>query len=82
MTQSTLTTKGQTTIPLEIRQALGLKPGMRLTYEIEDDHAVLRVHPPLMSAFGALKSRKAKAGFRKARETSTRAWIRENSHKS
>lgn len=81
MMQSTLTIKGQTTIPREVRQALDLKPGMRLIYEIEGDHAVLRAQPALMAVFGALKSRKAGEDFRKAREAATRAWTRKDSVK-
>ncbi len=81
MTQSTLTTKGQTTIPRKVRQALDLKPGMRLIYEIEGDRAVLRAQPALMAVFGALKSKKAGKDFQRAREVATRAWARENSVK-
>lgn len=81
MTQSTLTIKGQTTIPREVRQALDLKPGMRLIYKIEGDHAVLRAQPSLMAVFGVLKSRKAGEDFRKARETAIRAWTRKDSVK-
>lgn len=34
-TRSKITAKGQTTIPVEIRDALGLKPGDVVTYSIE-----------------------------------------------
>ncbi len=36
MLSSTLTTKGQTTIPLAIREKLSLKPGDRILYLEED----------------------------------------------
>lgn len=81
MTSSTLTTKGQTTIPREVRQALQLKPGMRLMYEIERDHVALRPQPKLLDAFGSLKSKTAGMDFQKARETAARAWVRKASLK-
>jgi len=36
MLSSTITAKGQTTIPAEIRKKLGLKPGDRILYLEED----------------------------------------------
>lgn len=40
--QTTLTSKGQVTIPRDVRQHFGLKQGMAITFEIEGDHIVLR----------------------------------------
>lgn len=40
MQESTITVKGQTTLPKEIRQALGLKAGDRLRYLLLDDGQV------------------------------------------
>lgn len=37
-----LTRKGQTTIPIEIRRALGLKEGDSVTFVLEADRAFLR----------------------------------------
>ena len=34
--QSKITSKGQTTVPIEVRHALGLKPGDRIAYVIGD----------------------------------------------
>jgi antitoxin PrlF len=42
MTTSTLTFKGQTTIPKEIRDYLGVKPHERLAFEIEAGKVVVR----------------------------------------
>jgi antitoxin PrlF len=43
MPTATLTSKGQITIPIEVRKALGLKPGARIDfYEIEDGEYALR----------------------------------------
>lgn len=54
---STITERGQTTIPAEVRKALSLKPHQRLTYEIRDDGVVVRPETAnLMDLAGALKS--------------------------
>lgn len=37
-----ITTKGQVTIPIQIREELGLLPHTEVTFEIEDGAAVLR----------------------------------------
>ena len=37
-----ITTKGQVTIPLEIRDRLGLLPHTEVEFEVEGDRAVLR----------------------------------------
>jgi len=40
-TDATLTSKGQTTIPKEIRDGLGLKPGDRMTFTLMPDATVI-----------------------------------------
>ena len=37
-----VTEKGQVTIPLSVRTALGVKPGSEVEFSIEGDHAVMR----------------------------------------
>ncbi len=39
---STISSKGQITIPLEVRERLGVKPGDRVQFEFEDGLTVLR----------------------------------------
>ncbi len=60
MLHSTLTSKGQTTIPEKVRAALGMKPGDKLEYELEGDRATIKVHPGLRSLRGILGSKKGK----------------------
>jgi len=56
MTQSTITDKFQTTIPLEVRRALKLSARQKVTYEIrQDGSAILRPVPQLDDLFGSLK---------------------------
>jgi antitoxin PrlF len=62
MLHSTVTKKGQTTIPGAIREALHIKPGDRLQYDVQGDHVTIRVHPGTLSLKGALASDKGK-GF-------------------
>jgi antitoxin PrlF len=43
MLTATMTSKGQITIPVKIREALGLKPGVRIDfYQTEDGKVTLR----------------------------------------
>jgi antitoxin PrlF len=60
MSHSTVTRKGQTTIPGTIRKALQIKPGDKLQYAVEGDHATIRVHPGTRSLKGVLASKKGK----------------------
>ncbi len=40
-TDATLTSKGQTTIPKEIRDSLGMRPGDRMTFTLMPDATVI-----------------------------------------
>jgi antitoxin PrlF len=57
---STVTSKGQTTIPGPIRKALHIEPGDRLEYLIEGDLATIRVCAGLQSLKGALASNRGR----------------------
>ena len=74
MQHSTVTSKGQTTIPGKIRRALRIKPGDKLEYVVEGDYAIIRVHLGTRSLKGALASRKGKGmSFAQIREAAARA---------
>jgi AbrB family looped-hinge helix DNA binding protein len=71
---SMVTRKGQTTIPGKVRNALRIKPGDRLEYAIEGDHATIRVHPGTQSLKGVLASTKGKGmSFGQIRKAAARA---------
>ena len=62
-TESTLTSKGQTTVPKAIRESLRLQPGDRITFTPMPDGTVLmRVkNKRVMSLAGSLRRRRRKA---------------------
>ena len=74
MLHSTVTSKGQTTIPGKIRKALRIKPGDRLEYVVQGDRATIRVHPGTRSLKGVLASKKGKGmSFAHIREAAAEA---------
>ncbi len=48
---SKLSSKGQVTIPLEIRKAMGIKPGDLIAYELQGEFVKLKRITPFDSAF-------------------------------
>ena len=75
MVTSTLTDKGQTTVPQEIRLALGVAPRQRLAWELrQDGSAVVRPVPSVMELAGSLKSEVPFASVREETEVATAAW--------
>jgi AbrB family looped-hinge helix DNA binding protein len=42
LVESTISSKGQVTVPVEVRQRLGLRPGTRVEFELRPDGALLR----------------------------------------
>lgn len=74
MAISTLTEKGQTTVPHEIRQALNVKPRQRLTWSVQaDGSAVVRPQGSALELFGCLKSPKKFPGRAAERQAVLRA---------
>lgn len=67
--RSTITSKGQTTIPGEIRKKMGLKPGDGLVYSVEDDRIVVRpVKGTLLDAYASVKPKKRPEDFSRLRK--------------
>ncbi len=74
MAITTLTDKGQTTVPQEIREALKVKPRQRLIWSLRDDGSVVvRPQPGALALFGSLKSPKKFPGRAAEREAATQA---------
>ena len=65
MPQSTLTDKGQTTVPAEVREALKVKPRQQLEWTIQDNGtAIVRPQPSALDLFGTLKPSKPFPGLK------------------
>lgn len=53
--ESTITQKGQVTIPIEIREQLGLKPKDRVRFDIEDGVVVMKpVESKILTYYGSV----------------------------
>jgi AbrB family looped-hinge helix DNA binding protein len=63
MDTTSVTSKGQVTIPKDIRRRLGIRAGSRIEFVLVDDHVEMRVTstPTAVraSGFGMLKARRA-----------------------
>jgi AbrB family looped-hinge helix DNA binding protein len=60
MDTTSVTTKGQVTIPVAVREALGLRGGSRLRFQVVGDHVEMHIADPAPpagppSGFGMLK---------------------------
>ncbi len=77
MMHSTVTSRGQTTLPAALRVRLGLKAGDRILYEERDGDVVLRVHPGVRAVAGMLReelTRLSDGDFEAERSEAHRAW--------
>lgn len=82
MVHSTVTKKGQTTLPSVVRDALKVKPGDKLIYELEEGSVTVRVDPGTRSLMGSLPSRKGKGlSFDEIREVARKAAVSKRSDK-
>lgn len=62
MSESTITTKGQTTVPLQIRESVGATPGTRLVWHVMPDGALIvrAKNRSVLELAGTLKAPKGK----------------------
>lgn len=62
MDATSVTSKGQVTIPKAVRQRLGIRQGSRVEFVVSGDHALMRVASSpvasVVSGFGLLKSKR------------------------
>lgn len=74
----TLTTKGQVTVPLAVRQRLGIKPGGKVLFRVVDDRVEL-LPPPLNLAdtFGAVKPIEQPEDFQTLRDQAIEDHVRQ-----
>jgi antitoxin PrlF len=71
-----VTSKGQITIPKEVRDALGLVEGDRVVFRVEVNRAILTRTPDLLSLAGTVPVPAPKQGvsWNDVRRTTRRAW--------
>ncbi|MDO8616356.1 MAG: AbrB/MazE/SpoVT family DNA-binding domain-containing protein [Dehalococcoidia bacterium] len=69
MRETTITTKGQVTIPAEVRKRLGLKPRDKVRFEVEGDAATLRKSKSrILDMYGSVQPRTRPEDFRRLRD--------------
>ncbi len=67
--ETTVTEKGQVTIPQELRRFLGLQPHDKVRFEVEGGVVkISRAESKLLKGFGAVKPRSRPEDFKKVRE--------------
>lgn len=59
--QSTITKKGQITIPKDLRDFLGLKPASKVSFELQKDKKGIKIkkEPDILDLAGKFKSKKS-----------------------
>lgn len=72
-TSSTISSKGQITVPIEVRRRLGVKQGDRVEFVVEDGKTILRPIQPTENPFDKWIGRLP--GFKSVDEIN--AWVRE-----
>ena len=79
MSRATLTSKGQLTVPKDVRDRLGLKSGDRVVFEFEDGTVRLRVEhrKSLDELMGSLPSTRKYPGKEAEREAARRHLVGE-----
>jgi len=74
MLQSTITSKGQTTIPKEIRELLKLKPNDKLYYIVEKSKVTLKpIHGNILELRGSVTPKESATDFDEIRKITRKA---------
>ena len=77
-TFSTVTRKGQVTIPIEIRTAWALKPRDKVVFEREGQRVIIKPAPSrLLAGYGAVAPKERPEDFAAIREATEKAVARE-----
>lgn len=72
-TESTITQKGQVTIPIEFRRRLGLEPHDRVAFELDEDGIRLRpLESRVLRHYGAVRPRNRPEDWAAVREETER----------
>jgi AbrB family looped-hinge helix DNA binding protein len=67
--ETTLTEKGQVTIPLEVRRILGLRPKDKVRFEVEGEVVKIRQAPSkILQWYGSVTPRNKPENFQELRE--------------
>jgi antitoxin PrlF len=78
MPQSTLTDKGQTTIPARVRKAMNLQPHQQIVWDVQPDgSAIVRPQRSALELFGSLKPKVPFPGIKAEKEAAQRAMAEE-----
>ena len=68
-TTSTITSKGQTTLPRKVREALGVGPRQKIVYEMQNDGVLIRAAGgSLLSSAGILADQQPALAHEKERQ--------------
>jgi AbrB family looped-hinge helix DNA binding protein len=73
-----VTSKGQVTVPKEVRDALGIKEGDQIVFRVEENRAIVARTPNLLDLAGVVDVPAAKqgVGWDEVRRTTRRARAR------
>ena len=67
--ETTITSKGQVTIPQEIRRLIGLHPKDKVRFEVDGEVVkIMRTSSKLLAGYGAVTPRSKPEDFQAARE--------------
>lgn len=76
--QTVVTRKGQITLPAEVRRALGLRQGDKVTVELMEGQATVRKAEGVIArTAGAVRPHPSPLSARKLREAAETAWSEE-----